>query len=77
MGLVTHEESSFFVDCLDCKFSIVVVHDHTDLQSRWVSPSDDLAQEIPWAKQLVRFSVCATTPKVMSNRFGVIKIELR
>lgn len=48
MSLITHEESSLIVDCLNCKFSIVVVHDHTDLQSRWVSPSDDLEQEIPW-----------------------------
>lgn len=50
MSLVTHEESSLIVDCLDCMFSIVVVHDHTNIQSRWISPSEDLEKEIPWAR---------------------------
>lgn len=50
MSLITREESSLFVDCLDCKFSVVVVHDHDNLESRWVSPSDDLEKEIPWTR---------------------------
>ena len=77
MSLITQKESSLFVDCLDCKFSVVVVHDHDNLESRWISPSDDLEKEIPWTRQLVRFSVCATTPTVISNRLGLINIESR
>jgi hypothetical protein len=45
---ITQDESSMIVDCLDCKFSIAVLHDHEGNQpSRWMAPGDYLEKEIP------------------------------
>lgn len=43
----TQDESSLSVDCLDCKFSLMIVHDHEDnYSSRWMPPGDELEPNI-------------------------------
>lgn len=48
MSMITHQdESSIIVDCLDCRFSIAVVHDHKGNQrTKWMASGEDLEKEI-------------------------------
>lgn len=47
MSMVTQEESTMAVDCVDCEFSIMIYHNHGNLEPRWVTPSEKLQEKIP------------------------------
>ena len=50
MSRLLMKRPTLAIHCLDCKFSIMVYHDHDSLQPRWVAPSEDLSEDIPWGK---------------------------
>ncbi len=46
MSYITLEQSHLVLDCAECKFSVMVVHDHDEHQSQWASPSETLERNI-------------------------------
>ena len=47
MSMITHGESSLAVDCPECEFSVLIVHDHDfDHNFKCVAPSEDIEQTI-------------------------------